>query len=57
MPELTAIDLLAIPKDRPEKLFTGDLEKDRAFYRTLQSRWHPDRPHGAGVVLRRIGAL
>jgi hypothetical protein len=41
--EWNAEELLAIPVDRPEQLFSGDLDAAREQLRQLNSLWHPDR--------------
>jgi len=56
---LGAAALLAIPADRPERLFRGSLEDIKKAYRLLAMRWHPDRsgdPRTA-EVFQHIGAL
>ena len=40
---LSAAALLAIPADRPERLFQGRHDEIREVYRQLAMRWHPDR--------------
>jgi len=40
---LTADDILAIPVDQPEQLFTADTEVAKVEYRKLVSAWHPDQ--------------
>lgn len=40
---LTADDILAIPVDKPELLFTADEDVAKAEYRKLVSSWHPDQ--------------
>jgi len=39
---LTAADILAIPRDQPEKLFTGEAAQAKTEYRKLVSQWHAD---------------
>jgi hypothetical protein len=39
---LTAAEILAVPQDQPEYLFTGDADVLKAEYRSLVKRWHPD---------------
>jgi hypothetical protein len=40
---LSAQALLAIPEDRPERLFEGSLDEVKSAWRTLAMVWHPDR--------------
>jgi len=40
---LTAAALLAIPADRPERLFAGSAADVKRDYRRLAMQWHPDR--------------
>ncbi len=40
---LSAAALLAIPEDRPERLFAGGLDDIKKAYRLLAMKWHPDR--------------
>jgi len=40
---LSAAALLAIPEDRPERLFRGSADDARKMYRQLAMQWHPDR--------------
>ena len=40
---LTAAALLAIPGDRPERLFEGSADDVKRHYRRLAMAWHPDR--------------
>ncbi len=40
---LTAVEILAVSKDAPEKLFSGDLPAAKSEYHELSRRWHPDR--------------
>jgi hypothetical protein len=40
---LSAPALLAIPEDRPERLFEGTFDEVRKAYRLLAMLWHPDR--------------
>ncbi len=40
---LTAEELLIIPGDQPELLFTEDPDAAKAEYRRLVSKWHPDQ--------------
>jgi hypothetical protein len=40
---LSAATLLAIPEDRPERLFHGSLDDIKKAYRLLAMKWHPDR--------------
>lgn len=53
----TAAGLLAIPADRPEKLFSGDDEADRGLYRTLAMEFHPDRHPAYGEVFKHLAGL
>lgn len=49
--------LLAIPPWRPELLFSGDDEADRALYRTLALSFHPDRDAGHAEAFKHLGEL
>lgn len=40
---LTAGALLAIPEDKPERLFKGSVDDVKKVYRLLAMKWHPDR--------------
>jgi hypothetical protein len=40
---LTAAALLAIPEDKPERLFNGNFDDVKQAYRLLAMKWHPDR--------------
>lgn len=40
---LSASDILKIPADKPQLLFSNDLEKAKAEFRTLSMIWFPDR--------------
>jgi hypothetical protein len=51
------MDILQIPLDRPDLLFTGKDEADKALYRKLAHQWHPDRQDGKGEVFQQIAAL
>lgn len=42
MPAQTAAELLKLPPEHPELLFTGHAMKDRDLLRGLRARWHPD---------------
>lgn len=39
---LTAKEILAVSKDAPEKIFSGDLDAAKSEYHELSRRWHPD---------------
>ena len=50
---ITAAVVLAIPADRPEKLFSGDEEADKLLYRKLVMDFHPDlHPENAEAFKR-----
>ena len=53
---LSAAAFLAIPEDRPERLFQGSADNAKKAYRQLAMRWHPDHsrdPWAAGGTRRR----
>lgn len=56
---LTAEQILAVPENAPEKLFSGDLETARSEYHDLSRRWHPDhnRDLRATEVFQHINEL
>jgi len=57
---MTASQILAIPSDRPDAIFTGDAETVRARFAALVKRWHPDHNDGlreATLVFNKIVAL
>jgi len=56
---LPAAALLAIPEDRPERLFRGGIEDVKKAYRLLAMKWHPDRSADAGAlaVFQHIGRM
>lgn len=57
---LTAEQILAIPADRPERLFTGARGTLQAEFRALAKLWHPDLRQAdpkATDVFARLGAL
>jgi hypothetical protein len=55
---LTADDILAIPVDQPELLFTADEDTAKLEYRRLASKWHPDQnPMVDENVMARISVL
>src|SRR5574343_489425 len=39
----TADEILSIPTDAPEKIFSGDADKAKQEYKRLVSKWHPDQ--------------
>lgn len=47
---LSAAALLAVPGDRPERLFTGSLDDIKKAYRQLAMTWHPDRSGDPGAL-------
>lgn len=53
---LSAAALLAIPEDRPERLFKGSADDAKKAYRQLAMKWHPDRSvePGAQAVFQHI---
>lgn len=56
----TADTILAVPLDRPERLFRGDGSALRREWHALAARWHPDRNPAeprATQVLQHINAL
>jgi hypothetical protein len=57
---LSAADVLAIPPDQPERLFSGDPGAMRGEFIALVKRWHPDRSAGsatAALVFDRVTTL
>lgn len=54
---ISAAALLAIPWWRPELLFTGDDEADKALYRTLALGFHPDRHPEHAEAFKHLGEL
>lgn len=56
---LSAAAILAMPADRPERLFKGSLEDVKKAWRQLAMRWHPDRSGDprAVEVFQHIGAM
>ena len=56
---LSAAALLAIPEDRPERLFKGGFDDVKKTYRLLAMKWHPDRSHdpSARAVFQHIGRM
>ena len=62
MPAATSLapeDILAIPLNKPTRLFSSDAATMKREYRALVRRWHPDvnASPQAGEVLRHINAL
>lgn len=57
--QLDAEQILAIPPDAPERLFTGQLDAAEREYRRLAARWHPDRctDPRANAVLAHVHTL
>jgi hypothetical protein len=55
---LTAAEILAIPADQPEGLFTGDADAAKVEYRRLVSLWHPDQnPHVDERTMSHVNVL
>ncbi|HSU17716.1 J domain-containing protein [Longimicrobium sp.] len=54
---ITAAALLAIPAWQPEKLFSGDDERDRRLYRRLALDFHPDRHPANTESFKHLSAL
>jgi len=44
---MTASQILAIPSNRPEAIFTGNAAAVRASFAALVKRWHPDHNDGS----------
>lgn len=53
---LSATQILAIPPDCPERLFTGDIDEATREYRKLAAKWHPDRG-GNDAVFAHVAGL
>jgi len=51
--------LLAIPEERPERLFKGSIDDVKKAYRLLAMKWQPDRSRdpGALAVFQHIGRM
>lgn len=47
---LSAAALLAIPEDRPERLFKGGADDIKKAHRLLTMKWHPDRNGDPGAL-------
>ena len=55
---LTDDDILAIPVDKPELLFTADKDTALAEFRVLLSKWHPDKnPMVDEAVMAHVNVL
>lgn len=54
---LTAAQLLAIPLDQPERLFSPNLDSAHREYRKLASMWHPRVLGDDGSVSTHVNAL
>ena len=57
---MLASEILGVPVDRPERLFSGDADADLKLFRKLQAEWHPDRHGGsaeATEAFQRVNAL
>jgi len=57
MTELTEAQILAIPVDMPERLFTGVRPAAKAQWQRLRSKWHPDTNSVNPAVMAHINAL
>lgn len=57
--DFSAAQILAIPENAPEKLFSGELAKAQAEFHQLGRKWHPDCNFdlSAGVVFQHINQL
>lgn len=54
---LTEAQILAIPADRPERLFSGTEDQAKLEWRRLRSKWHPDTNAVNPGVMTHINAL
>lgn len=54
---LTEAQILGIPVDRPERLFTGVADVAKQQWRVLRSKWHPDTNRVNPAVMAHINAL
>lgn len=57
---LSAAQILAIPADQPERLFTNNADEIKSLFRQLAKKWHPDRNPGdkqAGEAFARLASL
>lgn len=50
-------EILSIPEDSPEKIFSGDLDKAKVEFRRLRSRWHPDTNAVDPTIIAHINKL
>jgi len=50
-------EILSIPADKPEDLFSPDLDEAKREFQRLSSRWHTDRPAGDTVVMAHVNVL
>lgn len=55
--KLTAKQILAVPMDQPEKVYTGEESVCKMEYRILAKRWHPDHTKGNNDVFVHIKLL
>lgn len=56
----TPSEIISIPEDAPERLFSGADDLDKDLFRKLSLQWHPDRSRGDAdkeEAFKRLGVL